>query len=51
MMAKRDAQISFRTNMELKTRLEKQARKERLSVSGLIVKVMEEYLRSRQEEQ
>lgn len=43
-MAKTDTQISVRVTNELKDRLEKQAERERRSVSNLIIKVMEEYL-------
>lgn len=52
MMAdKTDAQISCRTTQAFKERLERQAQKERRSVSNLILKVMEEYLdRAEQED-
>lgn len=50
-MAKTDAQIGIRVTSEFKAQLEAQARKERRSVSNLILKVMEEYLESKQEEQ
>ena len=50
-MAKTDAQIGIRVTSEFKARLEAQARKERRSVSNLILKVMEEYLESQREEQ
>lgn len=50
-MAKTDAQIGIRVTSEFKARLEAQARKERRSVSNLILKVMEEYLESQKEEQ
>ena len=43
-MAKTDTQISVRITNEFKARLERQAEKERRSVSNLIIKVMEEYL-------
>lgn len=49
-MAKTDAQIGIRVTSEFKARLEAQARKERRSVSNLILKVMEEYLESQREE-
>ena len=48
-MAKTDTQISVRITNELKARLERQAEKERRSVSNLIIKVMEEYLDSQEE--
>ena len=50
-MAKTDAQIGIRVTSEFKAKLEAQARKERRSVSNLILKVMEEYLDSQPEEQ
>ena len=40
-MAKTDAQIGLRVTKEFKEKLEAQARKERRSVSNLILKVME----------
>ena len=43
-MAKYSAQISFRSTPEFKQALEKRAKQERMSVSTLILKVMEEYL-------
>lgn len=43
-MAKTDAQIGLRVTKEFKERLEVQAKKERRSVSNLILKVMEDYL-------
>ena len=49
-MAKTDAQIGIRVTSEFKARLEAQARKERRSVSNLILNVMEEYLESQREE-
>ena len=49
-MAKTDSQIGIRVTSEFKARLEAQARKERRSVSNLILKVMEEYLESQREE-
>ena len=50
-MAKTDAQIGIRVTSEFKAKLEAQARKERRSVSNLILKVMEEYLESQKEDQ
>ena len=50
-MAKTDAKIGIRVTSEFKAKLEAQARKERRSVSNLILKVMEEYLESQKEEQ
>ncbi len=44
MVPKTDTQISCRMTREFKERLERQAEKERRSVSNLILKVMEEYL-------
>lgn len=44
MTPKTDAQISCRTTQAFKERLERQAAKERRSVSNLILKVMEDYL-------
>jgi len=49
-MAKTDTQISFRTTMEFKERLEAQAYKERRPVSNLIMKVLEEYLDAKEKE-
>lgn len=49
-VAKTDTQISFRVTSEFKDLLEAQARKERRSVSNLILKVMEEYMESQREE-
>lgn len=48
-MAKTDTQIGLRVTSEFKAELEEQARKERRSVSNLILKVMEEYLQSKKE--
>ena len=48
-MAKTDTQISVRITNEFKARLERQAEKERRSVSNLIINVMEEYLDSQEE--
>ena len=47
-MEKTDTQISVRITSEFKARLERQAEKERRSVSNLIIKVMEEYLDSQE---
>ena len=47
-MEKTDTQISVRITSEFKVRLERQAEKERRSVSNLIIKVMEEYLDSQE---
>lgn len=49
-MAKTDTQIGVRVTSEFKAKLEAQARKERRSVSNLILKVMEEYLEAQKEE-
>ncbi len=49
-MAKMNAQIGLRATRELKERLTAQARKERVSVSGLILRVLEEYLTSKESE-
>lgn len=46
-MPKIDAQLGIRVTKDLKTRLEQQARREKSSVSALIVRVMEEYLSSK----
>ena len=43
-MAKTQTQIGIRVTNDFKARLERQADKERRSVSNLILKVMEEYL-------
>lgn len=43
-MAKYSAQISFRSTQEFKEALEVQAKQEKMSVSTLILKVMEDYL-------
>ena len=48
-MAKTDTQVSLRVTSQFKARLERQAERERRSVSNLILKVREEY-RERQEE-
>ena len=50
-MAKTDTQIGIRVTSEFKAKLEEQARKERRSISNLVLKVLEEYLESQQEEQ
>ena len=47
-MEKTDTQISVRITSEFKARLERQAEKERRSVSNLIIKVREEYLDSQE---
>lgn len=49
-MAKTDAQIGIRVTSEFKERLEMQAKKERRTVSNLILKVMEEYLDNQEEQ-
>ncbi len=49
-MPKFDSLVSFRAPSAFKQALEAQARKERRSVSNLIIKVMEEYLASHREE-
>ena len=49
-MAKTDTQISIRVTNELKALLEKQAERERRSVSNLILKVMEEYLEQQEQD-
>ena len=48
-MLKTDSQIGLRVTSEFKARLERQAEKERRSVSNLIIKVMEECLDSQEE--
>lgn len=50
-MAKTDAQIGLRVTKEFKEKLEAQARKERRSVSNLILKVMEDYLKEQREKE
>ena len=50
LMAKTDTQISLRVTSQFKARLERQAERERRSVSNLILKVMEEYLEQQEEE-
>ena len=49
-MAKTDKQNSLRVTSQIKARLERQAERERRSVSNLILKVMEEYLEQQEEE-
>lgn len=50
-MDKTDAQIGFRTTVEFKARLEAQAKRQRRSVSNLILMVLEEYLDQVEEQQ
>ena len=50
-MAKTDTQISLRVTSQFKARLERQAERERRSVSNLILKVMEEYLEQEEEKE
>lgn len=49
-MPKTDSQIGLRVTSEFKARLEKQAERERRSVSNLILKVMEEYLEQQEQD-
>ena len=49
-MAKSDAQISLRLSKKLKEELTAQAKRERRSVTALILRVMEEYLKNRESE-
>ena len=49
-MAKTDAQIGLRVTKEFKEQLERQAQRERRSVSNLILKVMEDYLQEQNRE-
>ncbi len=49
-MAKSNAQIGLRVAGDLKEKIERQAKKERRSVSNLIIKVMEEYLENHKDE-
>ena len=49
-MAKSDAQISLRLSKQLKGELTAQAKRERRSVTALILRVMEEYLKNRESE-
>ena len=46
-VAKIDAQLGVRVTNDLKTRLTKQARSEKRSVSALVVDVVEAYLESK----
>ncbi len=48
-MAKTDAQIGIRVTSQFKARLERQAERERRSVSNLVLKVMEEYLEQQED--
>ena len=48
-MAKYDALVSFRTTREFKAQLAAQAKKARLSVSQLVVRVVVEYLEQRKD--
>ena len=48
-MAKTDTQIGIRVTSEFKEQLEKQASKERRTLSNLIVKVMEDYLEAQKD--
>mgnify|MGYP003008356414 FL=1 len=48
-VAKTDTQIGIRVTSQFKARLERQAERERRSVSHLILKVMEEYLEQQEE--
>ena len=49
-MAKTNTQIGLRVTSEFKEQLEKQAQKERRTVSNLIIKVMEDYLESQKDD-
>ena len=49
-MAKSDSQISLRLSKKLKGELTAQAKRERRSVTALILRVMEEYLKNRESE-
>ena len=49
-MAKTDAQIGIRVTKEFKEQLEVQAKKERRTVSNLILKVMEYYIKEQSKE-
>ena len=49
-MSKSDAQISLRLSKKLKEELTAQAKRERRSVTALILRVMEEYLKNRESE-
>ncbi|MGI5962259.1 MAG: hypothetical protein ACOX7N_00920 [Lawsonibacter sp.] len=48
-MAKQDAQISFRATKAFKEELERRAKQEHLSASGLILKVLQAYLHTEPE--
>lgn len=48
MAKKSDAQIGIRVSSGLKERLEAQARRERCTVTGLIIRAVEEYLWARE---
>ena len=48
-VAKTDTHIGIRVTSQFKARLERQAERERRSVSNLILKVMEEYLEQQEE--
>ena len=50
-MAEKDALISFRVNAAFKARLEQQARKEKLSVSGLVLREVSKYLEEKEAEE
>ena len=49
-MPKLNAQVGIRLPQDLKVRLERQARKEMISVSGMILRVMEAYLDEKEQE-
>lgn len=49
-MAKTQTQIGIRVTNDFEARLERQADKERRSVSNLILKVMEEYLEQQEKQ-
>ena len=49
-VAKSDAQICLRLPKQLKEELTAQAKRERRSVTALILRVMEEYLKNRESE-
>ena len=49
-MARSDAQICLRLPKQLKEELTAQAKRERRSVTALILRVMEEYLKNRESE-
>ena len=50
-MPKIDAQLGIRVTKDLKSRLERQAKREMKSVSALVVRVMEDYLAARESEE